>query len=530
MHRRLSWLLRLALLANLTGALMVILGIAIVPSALLASYDVSLDARGQWWAAGISAGVGAVLWLFTRVWARGIHVGHREGFLIVGVGWLVGGLVGALPFWLYAHLSPSDICGVAAALPAGAQLPIGVEFCSFTNAAFESISGFTTTGASIINDGLWDTYGLTADGRAGLPRGILLWRSMTHFLGGMGIVVLSVAILPLLGVGGMQLLKAEVPGPTTDKLAPRVGETARLLWKVYLLFSLVLFVLLAAGGMDAFESVCHTMATMATGGFSTRAGSAGGFHSPYVEWVLTLFMFFAGINFTLHFAARRGDLRAYWRDPEFKGYVALLVVAIGAITAALMFADQGFAFWDSLRISAFQVLSLVTTTGYASFDFETWSYAPVALLAVVVLMFSGGMAGSTGGGVKIVRHVLMVKLWVRELFLLSHPRAKRPIRLGGKAVPPDVLRAVAAFMGAYLFLVLVGTAYFALEGQDAITAFTCAASSLGNVGPGLGDVGPYDNYSVLTPLGKWVSATLMIMGRLEIYTILVLLTPSFWRR
>ncbi len=530
MARRLSWMLRVALLGHLTGALMLILAVAMVPSALLALYDQAPDAPGHIAAVGVSVSVGLVLFLLTRSAAQRNSVGHREGFLIVGVGWLVAGLVGALPYYFYALFSPADICGVAAALPAGALPPIGVDFCSFTNGAFESISGFTTTGASIISDGLWTEYGLTADGRPGLPRGILLWRSMTHFLGGMGIVVLGVAILPLLGVGGMQLFKAEVPGPTTDKLAPRVAETARLLWEVYLLLSAVLFVLLMLGGMDAFESACHTMATMATGGFSTRAASVAGFHSGYIEWVLIVFMFLAGVNFTLHWAARHGNLRPFFRDPEFRIYSGVVVLATVAITGSLMFADQGFEFFETVRIAAFQVLSLVTTTGYASFDFEQWTYAPVALLLVVVLLFSGGMAGSTGGGIKIVRHIIMVKLWVRELFLLSHPRAVRPVRLGGNPVTPDVLRAVAAFIGAYLALVMLGTGYFTLEGHDALTAFTCAASSLGNVGPGLGEVGPYDNYAVLTVLGKWVSAVLMIMGRLEIYTILVLFHPSFWRR
>lgn len=530
MIRRLTWTLRLALLGHLTGVVMAILGVAMLPSALIAHFDQTPDAPGHWAAMGASVTAGLLLYLITRGAARNTQLGHREGFLIVSVGWAVAGLVGALPYYLYAHLSPTDICGVAAALPAGAQLPIGVEFCSFTNGAFESISGFTTTGASIINDGLWTEYGLTADGRAGLPRGILFWRSMSHFLGGMGIVVLGVAILPLLGVGGMQLFKAEVPGPTTDKLAPRVAETARLLWEVYLLLSAVLFVLLMVGGMDAFESACHTMATMATGGFSTRAASVAGFESAYVEWVMVVFMFLAGVNFTLHWAARRGDVRPMLRDPEFRVYAALCAGGTVLIAGALLYADQGFEVFDSLRIAAFQVLSLVTTTGYASFDFELWTYAPVALLLVVVFLFSGGMAGSTGGGIKTVRHIIMVKLWVRELFLLAHPRAVRPVRLGGNPVPSDVLRAVAAFIGAYLALVMLGTGYYTLEGQDALTAFTCAASSLGNVGPGLGEVGPYDNYAVLSPLGKWISGFLMLMGRLEIYTVLVLFHPSFWRR
>jgi trk system potassium uptake protein len=524
MRRRLSWLLRLALLAHLTGALTVLLALTMLPSALVAWKDGSPDLAGQVAAIVGALTVGSLVFLLTRGRARGIELGHREGFLVVGVGWLMSSLVGALPYYLYAHLAPGDLCQATGPV-------VGADFCSFTNAAFESISGFTTTGASIITDGLWGEPGFTPDGRVGLPRGILLWRSMTHFLGGMGIIVLGVAILPLLGVGGMQLFKAEVPGPTTDKLAPRVGETAKLLWKVYLLLSTVQFILLAAGGMSAFEAVCHTMATMATGGFSTRASSAAGLQSPYAEWILTVFMYLAGINFTLHFAGVRGRLGVYFRDAEWRLYTAITVLGTGAATLSLWLAEEsGMGFFEALRLAAFQVASILTTTGFASADFETWTYAPVALFVVVGTMFVGGMAGSTGGGVKVIRYLLLTKMWVRELFLLSHPRAVRSIRVNGRPVPNDVIRSVAAFGAVYIVLLTMGTGFFALDGQDLLTAATCSAASLGNIGPGLGEVGPYDNYAVLSPASKWVSGLLMLLGRLEIYTLLVLLTPGFWRR
>lgn len=523
MLRRSSWLLRVGLIGHLTAVLMVLLAVAMVPSLLLAVHDEAPDKWGHIWAAAGTAGLGLLLFGLTRKSPRQIAIGHREGFLIVAVGWWVAGLVGALPYWLYAHLAPGDLCAGGGG--------VGSDFCAFTSAAFESISGFTTTGASIINEGLWgSTPRLTPDGVPGLPRGILLWRSITHYLGGMGIIVLGVAILPLLGVGGMQLMKAEVPGPTTDKLAPRVGETAKLLWKVYLLFSLVMFVLLSAGGMTAFESICHTMATMATGGFSTRAASVAGFDNGYIEWIITIFMWVAGMNFTLHFIALRGRRTAYTKDPEWRAYTAICVLATGAVTIALLGSGEFSDALEALRIAAFQVLSIITTTGYASFDFELWTYAPVALLVMVALMFVGGCAGSTGGGFKVVRHVLVTKVWVRELFLLSHPHAVRPVRLGGRAISPDVLRAMFGFAGAYAALVMFGTAFFAVDGQDVLTAFTAAASSLGNIGPGLGAVGPYDNYAGLSAASKWVSMLLMIMGRLEIYTLLVLLSPAFWRR
>lgn len=524
MRRRTSWLLRLGLVLNLVGGLMVLLAGAMLPSVAIAAYDDAPDLLGHAWATGLSAGLGLLLFVPTYRWARRTPVGHREGFLIVGIGWLASGLIGALPYWLYAHLAPGGLC-----LPE--VVAVGSDFCSYTAAAFESISGITTTGASNITDGLWgDTPGETPDGRAGLPRGILLWRAMTHYLGGMGMIVLGVAILPLLGVGGMQLLKAELPGPSPDKLAPRVGETAAILWKVYLLFSAVLFMLLSAGGMDAFEAICHAMSTMATGGFSTRALSVGGFGSAYFEWVITAFMWIGGMSFTLHFLALQGRLRAYWEDPEWRAYCGICLVAITVIAWSLLNADQGFGFGEALRMAAFQTVAIITTSGFASVDYEQWTYAPTALLFITLLKFVGGCAGSTSGGFKVVRHLLLAKMWMRELFFLNHPRAVRPVRLGGRAVEPAVIRSVAGFAGAYIALLVLGTIFFSLDGQDVQTAFTAAAASLGNVGPGLGDVGPHDNYAVLSTQSKWVSMTLMVFGRLEIYTLLMLVTPAFWRR
>ena len=525
MHERLSTpRVRLGQLVHLVGALMLILAVTMLPSALLAAYDGSPDRAGQFAALGFSAVLGFASWWPTRAIARRLPVGHREGFLIAGVGWLAASMVGALPYYFYAHLAPGDVCAVT-----DGRLPVGHDFCTITRAVFESASGFTTTGASIITDGLWTEYGIAGD-RLGLPRGILLWRSMTHFIGGMGIVVLGVAILPLLGVGGMQLYKAEVPGPTKDKLAPRVRETAKLLWEVYLVLSFLLFLLLLAGGMDAFESVCHTMATMATGGFSTRAASVAAFGSAYIEWVLTLFMILAGMNFTLHYFAWRNGLRPYRQDAECRTYLTICLVATLLVAGGLLMAGQGFAPLDALRIAAFQVASIITTTGFASYDFEQWTYAPVSLLVIVLLMLFGSMAGSTGGGIKIVRHQLAMKLWLREVFLLVHPRAERPIRLGNRVVSPEVLRAALVFIAGYLVIVAIGTFLYTVDGQDLITAFTASASSLGNVGPGLGNVGPYDNFAVLSPWALWVASLQMILGRLELYTLLVLVTPAFWRR
>ena len=346
----------------------------------------------------------------------------------------------------------------------------------------------------------------------------------------MGIIVLGVAILPLLGVGGMQLFKAEVPGPQAGKIAPRVAETAKLLWFLYLSSAVVLTVLLFLGGMNLFEAVCHSFSTMATGGFSTRAASVGGFGNPFIEWTIIVFMLVAGTNFALHFAALRGKPKVYLRDPEWWTYVGLVLAATVAVAIAIGMALPDMGVEKASRQSAFQVLSIMTGTGFASTDYEQWSVVPLAIMILIGLMFVGGMSGSTTGGFKVVRHVIIFRMWVRDLFFLSHPRAVRPIRLGSRVVSPDILRSISAFAGVYMTLVVVGALIFCLDGQDALTAFTASAASLGNVGPGLGEVGPMDNYSVLSPLSKWVSCLLMVLGRLEIFTLLVLLSPSFWRR
>ena len=528
MLRRLSWLSRLALVGRLMGVLMVGLAVTMLPCAYLAHLDDGPDLSGHLMASLVSLMTGLMLFVATYRNSKGTHVGHREAFLIVGIGWVTVTIIGALPFYFYAHLSPDLICHIQAF--GDARLPVGADFCSFGHSVFESTSGFTTTGATIITDGLWIEPGLTVNQREGLPRGILLWRSLTHFLGGMGIIVLGVAVLPLLGVGGMQLFKAEVPGPTTDKLVPRVGETSKLLWKVYLTISLGLLLFLLVGGMNTFEAICHTMSTMGTGGFSTRHESVGGFGNPYFEWVIAVFMVIAGTNFTLHFFALTGRFKRYWYDVEFRVYLGIVVVATALVSWSLVHSGLEPDIWVALRDAAFQVASIMTGTGFASTDFELWGHAPVALVVVVGLAFVGGMAGSTTGGVKVVRHILLVRIWLREIFLLSHPHAVRPIRLGKRLVSDDIIRSVIAFIGAYFATFVLGTLYFCLAGHDLVTAFSATASTLGNVGPGLGEVGPFDNYATLSSLSKWVCCILMILGRLELFTLLILVSPAFWRR
>ncbi len=418
-------------------------------------------------------------------------VNHREGMAIVALGWLSAGLFGALPFYL-----------------AG-------TFAGYTDCFFEAVSGFTTTGASVLTD------------IEIVPRGLLLWRSLTHWLGGMGIIVLSLAILPFLGVGGMQLYKAEVPGPVVDKLRPRIRDTAMLLWKVYLLFSLLETLLLMFGGMDLFEALCHTFGTMATGGFSTKNASVGHYNSLYIDSVIILFMLIAGINFSLHFQLLRGRPLALWRDPEFRFYGSVILIFTLVSTASVyreVYAGLGQAF----RYSAFQVVSICTTTGYATADFELWT--PLTQSMLLFLMFLGGSAGSTAGGMKCMRIMLLLKHSYRELFRLIHPRAVVQVKLGRQIVHDQVLQSIWGYVILFLGLFVLAAFSLAAMGVDVLTSFAAVLACIGNIGPGLGTVGPSENYAHLPAMGKWVLTLCMLLGRLEIYTVIILFVPEFWRR
>ena len=436
----------------------------------------------------VSCGVGGlVAWLCRG----GSELRNRDGFLIVSLGWLFVGLTGALPFWLSG------------------------EIPEFTDAVFESISGFTTTGASILAD------------VEVLGRGPALWRCLIQWLGGMGIVVLSVAILPILGVGGMQLFQAEAPGPSPDRLTPRIKETARLLWGVYCIISFAEFIALLFCGLDWFDALCHTFTTMATGGFSTRAASIGHYQSGAVEYVVIFFMFAAGANFSLHYSALRGRLRSYLRDSEFKVYLTVVLCATAVVIYTNLRAST-MGTEENIRASLFQVISIVTTTGYATADYELWASAAVFVL--LSLMFIGGCAGSTGGGMKNVRLLLLIRHGFNELRKMVHPQAVFPIRFNQRAVPPDILTHILGFVLLLALSTLTATFVMTLLGLDLLTAFGSVAATINNIGPGIGDVGPTDNFGHLPALGKWVLVVCMLLGRLELFTVLVLLTPDFWRR
>ncbi len=380
---------------------------------------------------------------------------------------------------------------------------------------FETISGFTTTGASILNN------------IESLPHGLLFWRSVTQWLGGMGIIVLSIAILPILGIGGMQLFVAEVPGPTKDKIHPRIRETAKRLWVIYFLFTIAEAVLLFAGGMTFFDSICHSFTTMATGGFSTKQASIAHFNSPFIHYVIIIFMFVAGTNFTLHYHWLHRNFGNLKKNDEFRFY-AKLIIGISVVVAIALFLNNYAGVEKSFRDSLFQIVSIVTTTGFVTADYELWGL--FFQLLFFLLLFTGGCAGSTGGGIKIVRHFLLIKNSLLELRRLIHPRAIIPVRFNNHSVPSDIISNILAFFLFYLAIFVMGTIVMSIIGLDFLSAIGSVATSLGNVGPAIASVGPSQNFSHLPDFGKWFLSFLMLMGRLELFTILIIFSPAFWKR
>jgi trk system potassium uptake protein TrkH len=423
--------------------------------------------------------------------SRHKQISQREGFLIVSLGWIMASLFGSLPFLLNG------------------------TFATLTEACFETVSGFTTTGSTVLAN------------IEGQPLSILFWRSMIQWLGGMGIILFSIAILPMLGIGGMQLFKAEVPGPVVEKIKPRIAETARSLWKVYALLSLVMTLLLMLCGMNLFDALCHTFTTMATGGFSTRNQSIESFGNPMIEAVILVFMFAAGMNFILHYRLLHGKFKSLRMDREFLVYLSITLAGIWLISMNLH-DRSGESLFTSFRHGAFQVVSILTTTGYSSANFDSWPN--FSRLILLLLMFVGGCAGSTAGGIKCIRGILVCKSTYRELFYAVHPHAVSSIKIAGKAIPDPIVRAACGFVLLYVLIFIVGSFGMALCGLDMVSAVSAAAACLGNIGPGFAAVGPYENFLFIPTAGKWILIMLMLVGRLEIYTLLILLVPEFWRK
>ncbi len=439
----------------------------------------------------LTVSTGALLYYFFRPTDEDDPgLSHREGFMVVSFGWILGALFGALPY-LFSGVIPN-----------------------LTGAFFESISGFTTTGATVLS------------GLDELPRGVLFWRSFTQWLGGMGIIVLSIAILPLLGVGGMQLYKAESPS-RQDKLKPRIAETARTLWIVYIIISIVNFIMLLAGGLDVFNALCHTFSCMSTGGFSTSDASVGQFNSAYVDGVITFFMFAAGVNFTLHYALLTGNFLGVFKNSELRFYTGLTLVAMLLVVFDLHFHimnDLG----GCLRYASFQVVSILTGTGYVTADYDKWPDLSKAIL--MLLLFSGGCVGSTTGGIKCLRIMLVLKHAYVELYRLVHPHAVKSVKLGSRIVYPETMASIWGFFILYLSLTAVCFVVLSATGLDAVSAFAAVAATIGNVGPGFGTVGPTLTYAELSVAAKWILSFCMLAGRLEIYTLIILLVPEFWKK
>ena len=427
----------------------------------------------------------------------------REGYLIVTFGWLFMSLTGSLPYVL------------SNAIP------------EFSNAFFETISGYTTTGATILED------------IESMPEGILLWRSVTHWIGGMGIIVLAIAILPLLGIGGMQLFAAEAPGPGGDKLHPRITDTAKRLWLIYVGYTLAETVLLTVAGMSVFDAVNHSLSTLSTGGFSTKNASIAHWNdTPLIQYIIMAFMFLAGTNFVLSYFAFKRRFKRIFQDDEFKHYL-IGVLALTAVAALIIYfqADPAASTVahpqvlgeaeSAVRHGLFQVLAVVTTTGFVTADFTAWT--PFLTLFFFGLMFLGGSSGSTSGGIKIVRHIIMIKNGIMEFRRTLHPSAILPVRYNSKAVQQPIVFNILAFFILYMLSFIIGTLVFSWLGLDFQTALGGAASTLGNVGPALGDLGPVENYASLPTAGKWWASFLMLIGRLELFTVLILFTPFFWK-
>lgn len=436
----------------------------------------------------ITASFGGVMFLVFRT--PNTDISHREGFIIVGFTWISVGFFSSLPYL---------ISGV---------------FPSLVDCIFEAVSGITTTGASIASD------------IGSLSRGLLFWRAMTNWLGGMGIIVLSLTILPVLGVGGMQIYKAEASKISGERLAPRIKDMARILLSVYLTLSVAMAVLLVVAGMGVYDAVLHTLAGMSTGGFSNQEASIGGFANVYVECVVMLIMVIGATNFALHYGFLKSGLRSYAESEEFRFYVLVMVVATAAVAVNLHGAVYS-TLSESVRYASFQVISITTTTGFSSADFGSWPAFSQVLL--VGLMFFGGSAGSTTGAIKCVRILLIIKVCYKELYKLVHPHAVSPVKLGGRVVPPEVLRSVLGFAFLFFMVFAVSAGALAWIGLEPLTAVSSAAATLGNIGPALAELGPTSNYSMVPDAAKWVMLFNMLLGRLEIYTLLILLVPAFWR-
>jgi len=489
--------LNLKTILNILSALVVLTGLSMaIPTLVSWGYGES-DLNGFIKSMALCVFVGLPIWAFTR---KNRSLNNKDGFVIVTLAWLLVALAGALPFYF------------TGAIP------------NFTDAWFESMSGVTTTGSTII--GNVNTLPNLPNGVESLPHGVLFWRSFIQWIGGMGIIVFTIAILPLLGVGGVQLFKAEVPGPVADKIRPRVKETAKILWLVYIGFTVLQFLLLGLNGMPWFDSICHAFTTMPSGGFSTQNASIAAYENPVIHYIIILFMFITGVNFGLHFRALTGKIGSYFKDSEFLTYFGIVAFATSFIFINISF-NMGSWTHDNFLGALFQSVSILTTTGFGSADYELWPFFSQYIL--FILMFLGAMGGSTSGGLKLSRIILLFKYLATETRRMLHSRAIIPIRIGNRFIGDDIIRNTLGFFLFYISIFIFTTIILSSLELDFQSAIGAAASAIGNIGPAMGQFGPTDNYALLHPFGKWLLTFCMLLGRLEIFTIMVLFSRTFWK-
>lgn len=439
--------------------------------------------------AGITAGTGILMALWGKNGKR--QLTRRDGYVLVSFTWIAFSILGTFPFYISGYIP------------------------SITNAFFETMSGFSSTGATILDD------------IEALPHGLLFWRSMMQWIGGLGIIMFTIAVLPIFGVNGLQVFAAEASGPTHDKIHPRIGVTAKWIWSIYAGITGILVVLLMLGGMDWFDSVCHAFTAISTGGFSTKQASIAYYNSPYIEYVLSVFMFISGINFMLLLLFFNRKFKKAIHDAELKWYfwsVALFTAAI----AVILYYTQPMGVEEAFRQSLFQVISLHTSTGFATNDYMLWPAVTWVLLTIIMLM--GACAGSTSGGLKCIRMVILAKIARNEFKHILHPNAILPVRLNKQVVPPSVQSTVLAFCFIYAAISIVSVFIMMSLGIDFLESVGCVVSSISNMGPGLGDTGPAFSWNALPDLAKWLMSFLMLLGRLELFTVLLLFTPEFWTK
>ncbi|MEG1499084.1 MAG: TrkH family potassium uptake protein [Bacteroidales bacterium] len=481
---------RIFVIIKILGSLIGILGAFMLIPLAISWYKGESDTNAFLFSIGICFSIGAMVQIIkTRNW-RNLYFQNKDGFLTVTLAWLLMVLCGSLPFLFSGSVT------------------------NITDACFESMSGFTTTGSTVFSS------------VESLPHGILLWRALSQWIGGIGVIVFFVAALPMMGLAGNALFVAEITGPIKDKINPRIKSTAKMLCIVYFAITLVEIIALIIAGMSVFDAICHSFSTVATGGFSTKNASAAAF-SPSIQYILMLFMFLSGINFSLYYFVIKRDFKWVCKNEELKTYILYVLISGIAVSAALYFFVNNYATEQSFREGFFQCISLITTTGFVSAEFNYWPNGIRMIL--LLLLFAGACAGSSSGGIKVVRILLMIKNAILEFKRASHPRAVLPLKMSGMVVKTDTVRRILAFFFLYIAVFLFGILGFSIMGYNVETSFGIAASSMGNVGPSFGEICSMCSVGILSIPAKWLAIFLMLVGRLEVFTVLILLVPSFWK-